>query len=270
MTRSRMRAAFCAFSAMTVAAAQPAHAGAWPQPVGQGLIIVPFTASKATDGFDSSGKRIPRSDYRKIEVAPYAEYGLTKSLTLVGSFAWLRDQTDYYGYQFRQQGFSRAEAGVRVSLGTWQGTRFALQPLLAVHGTSSGDDPYASRRGDIDEEIALVSGRSFHLFGVEGFTDTMVAYRHRPAGRPAQIKTNVTVGFKPWSTTMLLVKSENFASVAHGGDTAVKSAAAAKIGASIVQQLAGPVSIKVGAMETITGRNVVREKALTVGLWYRF
>lgn len=273
MILSRMRGFFCAIAALATAglgSAAPACAGAWPLPEGDGLLIVPFAASRATDGFDAAGNHTRRSAYSKYEIAPYMEYGLTRSLTLVGTFAYLRDDMEYYGIHFRQRSFSRAEAGVRVSLGSWRGTRFSVQPMIAVHGTSAGDDPYASRKGDVDEELDLVMGRTFTLFGMNGFSDTLVGYRRRPAGRPAQVKTDVTIGVKPWASTMLLLKSENFASIARGGASAIESASAAKLGASIVQEIAGPVSLEIGAMETITGRNIVRERSLTVGLWYRF
>lgn len=251
------------------ASSDPARAGAWPLPEGETLVILPVTVSKATDGFNSSGKVAPRSSYSKNEVAPYVEYGLTESLTLVGTFAWLRDETDYYGITFRQQGFSRAEAGLRVSLGEWRGTRFAVQPVIAVHGTSAGDDPFASRRGDMDHELDVIAGRSFNIFGVDGFTDTLIGYRHRPAGRPAQFKSDVTLGLKPRDGTMLLVKSENFASVGRG-NSAIASPSAAKLGASIVQDVAKPLAVEVGVMQTVAGRNIVRERALKFGLWHRF
>ena len=271
MIFSRMGGILCAaVLAAGVLPAPSARAGAWPLPQGDGLLIIPATASHAEDGFDTAGKKVPRSDYRKYAIAPYAEYGLTRSLTLVGTFAYLRDDTNYYGFHFRQQAISRVEAGLRLSLGDWRGTHFSVQPMLAWHGTGEGDDPYASRRGDMDQELDLVLGRSFKVFGIAGFSDTLIGYRRRPAGRPAQIKTDVTLGFKPWPGMMLLLKSENFTSIARSGSAAIASASAAKLGGSIVQKIAGPVSLEIGAMETVTGRNIVREKALTVGLWVRF
>ncbi len=266
-----MRGVFCATSALLVASfgtAVPALAGAWPLAQGEGLVIVPATASRAGDRFDTSAKRVRAGSFRKYEVAPYAEYGLTGSLTLVGTFAYLSDETRSLGRKFRNEGFSRYEAGVRISLGQWRGTQFSVQPIVAVHGLSEGDDPFASRRGDVDQELDIVLGRSFTLFGIGGFSDTLLGYRRRPGKRPAQVKTDVTLGFKPWPSTMLLLKSQNFTSIRQGGSGA--SASAAKLGFSVVQEIAGPVSFEAGFMQTVTGRNIVREKSLTLGLWYRF
>lgn len=266
-----MRGLFCAASALLAASfgtAVPARAGAWPLAAGEGLVIVSTTASRAGDRFDTSGKRVDVGSFRKYEVAPYAEYGLTGSLTLVGTFAYLSDETRSLGRKFHEKGFSRAEAGLRVSLGVWRGTQFSVQPLVAVHGLSEGDDPFASRRGDVDQELDVIMGRSFTLFGMNGFSDTLVGYRRRPGKRPAQLKTDVALGVKPWPSTMLLLKSQNFTSIRQSGSGA--SASAAKLGFSVVQEIAGPVSLEAGFMQTVTGRNIVREKSLTLGLWYRF
>lgn len=273
MIASRMRGVFCAASALFVASfggAPPACAGAWPLAQGEGLVIVPATASRAGDRFDSTGKRVDVGSFRKYEVAPYAEYGLTGSLTLVGTFAYLSDETRSVGRKFSEKGFSRVEAGVRISLGMWRGTRFSVQPIVALHGMSEGDDPFASQRGDVDQELDVIMGRNFTLFGMNGFSDTLVGYRRRPGKRPAQVKTDVTLGLKPWSSTMLLLKSQNFTSIARSGSAAGTSASAAKLGLSVVQEIAGPVSFEAGFMQTVTGRNIVREKSLTLGLWYRF
>lgn len=245
-------------------------AGAWPMPEGELLVIVPFSTTRANDSYGSSGKVVPHSDYRKTELAPYLEYGLTKSLTLVSSLALTRDSTDYFGIDFTQRSISRLELGMRLGLGEWRDTRFAVQALAVEHGSTSGDDPFSSRRGDVDGEMGLFMGRNFTLWGLKGFTDTYGAYRYRPAGRPGETKLNVTMGIKPLAGTMLLIKSESFASIGKmNGENAVQRVAESKVGLSIVQKFDRNVSLELSAMRAIAGQNSLRESTLTLGLWYR-
>lgn len=254
-----------------MAAGAPAEAGAWPMAAGDALLILPFSTTRADDAYDSVGKVVRHSEYRKAEIAPYLEYGLTGNLTLVSSLALTRDSTNYFGVKFTQQSISRVELGARVDLGEWQETRFALQGLAVRHGATAGDDPFSSRRGDIDGEMGLFMGRNFTLFGMEGFTDTYGAYRYRPAGRPGEARLNVTIGVKPLAETMLMVKSESFASIGKVGiENAVQRVAASKVGLSVVQQVYKDVSLELGAMRTVAGQNSLRETTLTLGLWYRF
>lgn len=251
-------------------ASAPALAGAWPMAEGELLVIVPFSTTRANDSYGSSGKVVPHSDYRKTELAPYLEYGLTKSLTLVSSLALTRDSTDYFGIEFTQRSISRLELGMRVDLGEWRDTRFAVQALAVRHNATSGGDPFSSRRGDVDGEIGLFMGRNFTLWGLNGFTDTYGGWRYRPAGRPGETKLNVTMGIRPLADTMLLIKSESFASIGKvAGDYAVQRVAASKVGLSIVQQFDRNVSLELGAMRAIAGQNSLRESTLTLGLWYR-
>jgi len=248
----------------------PAKAGAWPMAEGDLLLIMPFSATRADDAYGLTGKVEPHSDYRKMELAPYLEYGLMKNLTLVSSFALTRDTTNYYGVKFTQQSVSRVELGARIGLGEWRKTRFALQGLAVRHGATSGDDPFSSRRGDIDGELGLFMGQNFTLFGMNGFTDTYGAWCYRPAGRPGEAKLNVTIGTRPLAETMLLLKSETSASIGKvEAESAVQRVATSKVGLSVVQQIYKDVSLELGAMRTVAGQNSLRETTLTLGLWYR-
>ncbi len=275
MNPSRRRAGFCARIVMCILAATsgaspaPAWAGAWPQPEGEGQIITSYFSTEADEAFGPDGKVRPKTRYTKQEIASYAEYGWTKDTTLLAEIVYTKDDTDFFGEHHRQQGLSRAELGARYAIGTWQDTLFSVQALAALHGTSSGDDPASSRRGDIDGEIDITLGRSFTLLGIEGFSDTVIGYRLRPGGRADEAKTNITLGIRPFSRTMLLLKSENFATVSGGHQTAA-DVTRNKLGLSLVREITPTISLELGGMKTISGRNSLRETSLNLGLWYRF
>ncbi|MEN6543625.1 hypothetical protein [Parvibaculum sp.] len=267
-----LRAALAASVGLVAAAGanNSAWAGAWPMAEGDLLVIMPLSATRANDAYGATGKVVPHSDYRKVELAPYLEYGLTSNITLLSSLALTRDTTDYFGYEFTQQSISRLELGARVDLGEWRETRFALQGLAVRHGATSGDDPFSSRRGDIDGEIGLFMGRNFTLLGMKGFTDTYGGYRYRPGGRPGEAKLNVTVGTRPLVSTMLLMKAESSTSIGKvQAEDTVQRVAASKLGLSIMQQFTDSISLELGGMRTIAGQNSLRQTTLTLGLWYR-
>lgn len=234
------------------------------------LVIVPFSTTRANEAYGSNGKTGPHNAYRKVELAPYLEYGWTKSLTLVSSLAFTHDETNYFGTKFIQHAISRIETGARLDLGEWRDVRYAVQALAVYHGSTTGDDAFSSRRGDVDGELGIYTGQNFSLLGVKGFSDTYSAYRLRPAG-PDEIKLNVTMGFRPFDRTMLLVKNESFASIGHVQNAeGAQNVAATKLGLSVVQEIEAPVSVELGYMQTVAGNNIIRDRTLTLALWYRF
>jgi hypothetical protein len=254
---------------MAAASIAPAYAGAWPQPEGGGQVIATYTSTRADEAFGPDGKLHHRSPYTKEELSSYAEYGWTKTVTLVSELAYTKDDTNFYGEHHRSQGLSRLELGGRYAIGTWQDILFSIQSLAVLHGTSSGDDPATSRRGDVDEEIDITLGRSFAFFGIDGFNDTLIGYRYRAAGRADEVKTNITIGLRPFPRTLLLVKSENFTTI-HGSRQTQTDVTRHKLGLSIVRELGGSISLELGGMQTISGRNSIRERSLSLALWYGF
>ncbi|HEX7776153.1 MAG TPA: hypothetical protein VF449_06460 [Parvibaculum sp.] len=245
------------------------YAGAWPQPAGQGQVITSYTSTRADEGYGPDGKLHRQSPYTKEELASYGEYGWTKDVTFVSEIAYTSDDTNYYGEHHRQKGLSRLELGARYAIGTWQDTLFSVQTLAVLHGASSGDDPASSRRGDLDGEIDIAFGRSFTFFGIKGFNDTLVGYRHRQGGRSDEVKTNITMGVNLFARTMMLIKSENFTTLT-GSRQAADDVTRNKLGLSLVREITPAISLELGGMQTISGRNSIRERSLSLGLWYRF
>jgi hypothetical protein len=256
--------------AVSGANAETAFAGAWPQAPGALQIIVPFTNTSASETYDGAGKVTGRNGYSKQELSPYSEYGLGKNITLVSSFALTHERSSWLGSTISDRSLSRVEAGARFALGTWQDTFFSIQPLLAWHGAQSTGDAFASRRGDIDGEIDLTMGQNFKWLGMEGFTDNLIGIRVRPASRPSEIKANLTIGVRPLQRTMIMLKSESYASFSGGGGAAPSQIQSNKIGLSLVRELDKTVSMELSTMASVSGRNTIKERSLGFALWYSF
>ncbi|MBX3447600.1 MAG: hypothetical protein KF765_12675 [Parvibaculaceae bacterium] len=253
-------------------AAPAARAGGWPLPRGEGEVIFTYSSHRADERYENSGNKRWTSSYTKHEISPYAEYGLFDRVTLVGEAAWREESTNYFGYRFEDRGFSRAKAGARVSLGTWEETLFSLQSIATLHLADAGDDPAATRSGDWDAEIGLVLARNEKLFGLDAFSVQEFAWRWRDSGRPDQIRSDITIGTKFTPGTMLLLKSLNTASI--GATETGEYYLSGKIAVSLVQELppsiAPGASIEAGIEQTAFGRSAIDETVFRLALWRRF
>ena len=260
----------CVVASVLVAA--DAHAGGWPLAPGSAEIITSATQLRTDQRFDSQGNKRWTSQYTKLEISPYVEYGLGESLTLIGEAAWTRETTDYFGTEFKNEHVSRLKAGARLTLGTWRETLFSLQPLATLNLMETGDDPAATKSGDMDAELALVLARSGTLYGLDVFSVQEVGYNYRDRSRPDEMRADITLGLKPWPGTMFLLKSLNTAAIKPTASGQLYRAS--KLAVSAVQSLpewiAPGWSIEAGMEETIAGRSTVDGTTAKFALWYRF
>lgn len=271
----RWRSLCCAIlagAATSITFMDEARSGGWPLPAGAGEVIVTSSRLTAGERYDSDSNKRWTSRYTKYEISPYAEYGLFDDLTLIGEAAWRRETTDFFGTTFEDKGFSRVKAGARYTIGTWQETLFSVQPLVTLHLDDAGDDPAATKSGDIDAEFGIVLARNETIFGMNLFSVQEFAWRYRDAGRPDQFRADITLGGKPLPGTMLLLKSLNTASATSTSTGELYRSS--KLSMSIVQDLPSPaapgMALEFGVERTIEGRSAIDDTTWRVALWYRF
>lgn len=267
---SRIEATFGAILSIVALWPSAASAGAWPQPKDHLLVIVPFTVTTASAEYDAQGKTQRRNRFSKRELSPYAEYGFSKSITLVTTFALTQERTSWLGTKLSQRGLSRVEAGARIALGQWDDTYYGFQSLLIWHGAMGTTDPVASQHGDIDGEFGLTMGRHFKWLGFDGFSDNLVAIRVRPANRPSEMKANLTIGVSLNKDRQLMLKSETSATFSKGAGAAASQSQSNKLGLSFVQRLDKTVSMEVSFSQSISGRNALKQTSTGFALWYDF
>lgn len=231
-------------------------------------MIVPVTSTRATARYGLTGGKQAASSYKKWEVAPYVEYGLSKNITLINEMAWTRDDTNYRGDHFTSEGMSRMKWGARLCLGEWQDTTFSLQPLVTLHGTTSGDNPSAPHTGDVDGEIAIVMARSAPVLGIEAFSVQEVGYTKSTGRAPDLVRADVTLGLKPNQNTMLLIKSMNTSALQVNDSGGLYQST--RLGISLVQNLTHHIALEAGYETVISGRETLNEKTWRVGLWLQF
>ena len=99
-----------------------AHATAWTQPKGQGIVIIQEDRWSGTSGFDNYSGLYRFNNHGQSSVNQtnvYAEYGVTSKLTLVGSF-WL-NQIAYHSNNTSQSNFGFGDQQI--------GARYKMRPL---------------------------------------------------------------------------------------------------------------------------------------------
>ncbi len=173
-----------------VLSASNAHAGAWLMDSGHGLAIGHATYYSTTSYFDKTGKLQSQPRFSKYELQPYAEYGVTRWLTLGGS-AYLQtvSQSGITHY-----GIADPELFARLPLYQSGPHMLSVQPLMKF---SSHFNEASSPRGgstSTDKELSLLYGYNLHLLSTKDYLDTRAGYRWRSDGMGDQFRGDVALG----------------------------------------------------------------------------
>ncbi|MGI3902683.1 MAG: hypothetical protein ACRYGP_20505 [Janthinobacterium lividum] len=255
-------------SALAIWAPQPARASAWNERAGEGLAIFDFTLGSGTDYFNGRGHLAPARAYTKGELAGYVEYGATDWLMLVArpSLDAVRigapDAAHYTG-------LGTTSAGAQLHLLDLGPAVFAVQATVGLPGTTSQKNPAEIGNTAREADLRLLGGVGFPFGPYQAFIDVQGSYRFRSGGAAAQWHSDLTFGIRPTSKLMLLLQS--LTSVPTGSGTAwLPSALSTKLGLVGVYDLTARMSVDLGIFTTLTGRNALRERGITTGVWYRF
>lgn len=243
----------------------PAHAGAWPQERGEGLLIITSLIDRAETSFDATGQSVDDGYFYKDETAAYLEYGVTRRDTLVARLAW-QDVRRLRGASFDQaQGLSASEVGWRREV--WRGARgvASLQLTTLVPGQGENVSNQAFGTGEMAAEVRALVGRSI---GERGFLETQAAWRWRDGNYLDEARLDLTAGWRVSERWQVLAQSFS-----------VWSAEPARPGAPDFEQHKLQVSVgrdfgrqtvQIGASITPVGRNAIDQEAVFLSVWRRF
>jgi hypothetical protein len=246
----------------------PAHAGAWLQPKGHGLLILSATMLSSGRAFDGGGKPVVIPRYSKFESAAWLEYGLTDHLTLV-----LRPQFRSVDiakpFAAHHAGAGYTVLGTRVGLWSNKDSVLSFQSLARIPGSRDKSDPAQAGSTEPETDLRLLYGHSFRLGGWPAFIDSEFAYRFRWGDAPDEIHSDVTFGVRPRPGMMVLAQS--FATFSHGKARGYYLEGwEQKAALSVVWDISTGLSLQVGGTATIAGVNTLRERGYFAALWKRF
>lgn len=247
--------------------AGPAMAGAWNQEQGAGQVIVTGLYSHSAKGFSADAKVADIDDYEKYEAYLLLEYGLTDDVTLI-----LNPSLTHQGSEGRNDdisGLGYTEAGARYRIRQGSTSVFSLQGTARIAGeTQSGTlaQLYQVKR---EFDARALMGQSFTVAARPAFVDVQGGYRFRSGGPPNEYRADVTLGYRPTNDLLLLAQSFNVFSDG-SGSAGLNSYRYHNTYLSGVYQIGRKVSLQLGGMMTLAGKNALRERGLVTGLWYRF
>lgn len=240
-----------------------AQASAFPQPAGQGRVIVSAIFSNSDKAFDADGNVVDIADYRKTEIYLNGEYGLTDDLTLILTPSF-RDIDIEGGPD--TNGLNFIEAGARYRIASSGSTNFSLQGTVRIPGEQSRD--FFAQTGRMGTEIDL-RGTLGTSFGQGGFFEAEAGYRFRTDDPPNEFHADFALGVRPAPKFLLLANSFNTFSDGSGRGVFTHYRYH-NLFLSGVYDVSDHVSLQLGGMGTLGGENALRERGLLAGLWFRF
>ncbi|NNF58561.1 MAG: hypothetical protein HKN04_09985 [Rhodothermaceae bacterium] len=168
----------------------PALAQAWPQQAGHGYLKLAYGTATASEQFSFDGRRRAYAEgvnddaFFDRSVYAYAEFGLTRQITLVGAIPFRRVFVRDAAFRYRTYGLGSATLAARVGLKPllgWMSDADALAATVAFTlptGYTRNRTPSAGA-GQVDAEVLLAYGRSFYPAPV--YAQLSAGYRHRSA-----------------------------------------------------------------------------------------
>ena len=264
----RVLAAVATFVLCSATLPGAALASAFLEPEGEGLLILATRFDRSSAYYDARGKALPISAYRKFEISPYIEYGVTDWFTAIAqpSLAATR-ASGPYGARF--EGIGVGEFGGRVGIVELDEAVVAVQatvrtPLQARGLTAAtiGDTTYAG-------DIRLMGATAFDIDALPVFAAVEVGYRVRGGGARDEIRIDATLGSHPWPSLTLLAQTFSVFTQGPGGVYFPKMHAH-KAEVSAVYHLTEEWSVQAGVFSTLFAQNARLERGAVTAVWYKF
>ncbi|MFP1131252.1 hypothetical protein [Asticcacaulis sp. W401b] len=240
-------------------------ASAWGPDSGASEVIVKVEVVTASQGFDASGTAaidLPQWEEKRVTV--FAERGVHDLLSVFAKANIQDIQTSVDSFS----GLGSVEIGLKTPL--YRSDRSALSASVSLDGFGKGRRDEFSVPGDEDPdvEVRLYGGHSFEARKVPMFVDAQVARRARSGSNADQWRVDVTVGARP--SPKWIVMAQVFA-----GKTDRLNGFEAKwthVETSAVRffDAKQTLGVQFGLRQTVSGENVPKSSAVTIGLWKRF
>ena len=250
--------------------AQTAHAGAWNLPAGEGQIISTFDYSKAKSAFTDIEVDNNSLSFVKTEGRVFYEHGLTQKLNFVGNGAYQTLQISDGQSQTNFSDFADIELGLRYEVDRKEHSVISLQGSYIIGG---GPPSSILDFNGPDDSIELrgLWGRSQAFKNSAVFFEAQGALRSKSFSNIDEWHTDFTLGYKRNDKYLLLGQlfHARRKSIEQDG-FAVPTQQRVKLKLSAVYEYKKNRHVQIGYEQTIAGRNIVRERGLSVGTWLKY
>jgi hypothetical protein len=247
-----------------------ALAGAWNLPRGEGQAIITYSFASADRAFFDDETLESDVDFAKEELRVFYEHGLTKNVTAVVNAA--HQTIGFIGPQstINFKDFDKTELGLRYQLLRREGLAVSVQGSYIIGGGPPESILDIGSRDDSFELRGLWGqSKEFEKFVV--FFDAQAAIRARNTNGIEDWRADLTLGWKDKKKSMFLLQGYHTERLEFSqGDFIVPIQKRTKLQASFVYALKKNTSVQAGVTQTLAGRNVLKERSVTAGVWHRY
>ncbi len=253
-----------------------AFAGAWVQEKGKGLSITTLTWYESEHFWDQDRNLNDGSRYRKLEINPFLEYGITENLT-VGINAFISDITaEGQGTNF---GVADVELLGRYRLWKNDTSVISTQLLLKIPEAYDPHKLPLLGQGQYDLEWRLLYGHGWKWAEHNWYFNAEGGFRKRFGAPADELRFDWRVGWKSFGDKWVIdFKQENiFGLRNNSGNTSNDPFRQQstdydlyKATLSAIYWVTPKVGLQAGITQDFYGRNTGRGTAPFMGLWLRF
>lgn len=281
--QKNLRATSLSFFSLIIsfAFAAKANASAWTKKPLEAQIILTSAQSSAGSLIDSEGQKIDLTNFSKQDSRLYMEFGLFESMMFVGQAGFQTIDFEGAASDVDFQGFDETKLGLQYELVSKEGLAGSVLVSYVVDGGL--DDPRLNIGGRNDEvELRALYGRS-HVFkrskkGDEagndwvGFYDIQLGSRYDlKTDIMSRYQLDITTGIKPNEKWMGLAQLYFLNIEEQTIDLfTTPEVKQAKAELSLAYRIMPKRFIQFGVTKTLSGRNVVKEQGVFIGLWQDF
>jgi protein XagA len=166
-------------------------------------------------------------------------------------------------------GLGYTEVGARYKVADTTNFVFSLQASAFIPGQKRSDRVAQIGSTDAQFDLRAQAGYSFDIAGVKGFASADGAYRFRTRNMPNEIHGDFTLGIH--ATKKLLFMASSYNTWSDGpGRNGFPSYRYSSVYAGGVYDLTNHLSVQLGGLATVSGRNALRERGIYTGFWVKF
>lgn len=263
--------------ALLSASATPSLGGAWTQQPGHLYERLAFNLYVADRNFDRDGDRVDfanNGEFTDVNLSNYFEYGLTESLSVLGSLTYKRIEKNDDLRTDTTWGIGDIDLGLRRRLLENRLGIFAVQGLVKIPETYDDNDPLPLGNGQYDVEGRLLYGRSLWPL-LPGYSNLELGYRWRDGDPSDEIRYLIEVGFDLSSQLFTRAKLDGVFSVdngsrrdASGNPTTTNNFDLAKLDLTVGYRLSKAWGVEAAWTPALYGQNTAAGATYTLAISY--
>ena len=259
------------FSVLSLSFSEIALSGAWLPPKDSGVVIIMTTQSKSDLAYSSQGLVGASTDFSKTESSFYTERGLSDKVAFVGSVS-LQQQKFLSGSSVTSYfGLGEASLGLRIKAYQKHGFIMSIQPSMLYTGQNEKFSTLDQRSIAPNAELRALIGYGRTLKNIPVYFDMQIARKFGFETVPNETRVDMTLGMKPWEK--IEVTAQAYHSETDLLDQSPRIALptqSLKGQMSVIYHRSPVTAFQVGIIQTLDGKNIIKERAITAGIWRTF